>query len=262
MADHLKPTNASTYANYTSEINGRVDDALKGLDPATTTATNVPTNSIRWNSASGLWQKWSGTAWNALASLYNIVVSKAQNLVGGNNTTLLGAIPYQSNTDTTTLLAPNTTTTRKFLRQTGAGTNGYAPVWDTIIASDIPTLNQNATGSAGSCTGNSTTATTANSLNTSNSYTGFGFTANGGAFRAQNWNNIPTNGVVYFGNADSFIFKSGGTWHFNNQQGFNNVLDTNGNIVTANGGTWSINAATATTAANANKLNGQTWILS
>lgn len=178
----------------------------------------------------------------------NGIVDKTENLVGGNNTTLLGSIPYQSNTDTSTLLAPNTTTTRKFLRQTGTGTNGAAPVWDTILASDIPTLNQNTTGSSGSCTGNSATATTANSLNTSNSYTGLGFTANGGALRAQNWDNIPTNGVVYFGNADSFIFKNGDAWYFNNQQGFNNVLGTNGNIVTANGGTWSINATTATSA--------------
>ena len=76
--------------------------------------------------------------------------SKATNIVGGNNTTLLGSIPYQSNTDTTTLLAPNTTTTKKFLVETGNGTNGAAPSWATIIAADIPTLNQNTTGSAGS----------------------------------------------------------------------------------------------------------------
>lgn len=77
---------------------------------------------------------------------------KATNIVGGNNTTLLGEIPYQSNTDTTTLLAPNTTTTKKFLRQTGDGTNGAAPAWDTIVAGDVPTLNQNTTGSAATLT--------------------------------------------------------------------------------------------------------------
>lgn len=120
----------------------------------------------------------------------------------------------------------------------GVSFNGTANI-------DLPGVNT--TGNQNT-TGNATTATTANSLNTSNSYTGLDFTANGGAFRAQNWGNIPTNGVVYFGNANSFIFKSGGAWHFNNQQGFNNVLDTNGNIVTANDGTWSINATTATSA--------------
>jgi len=65
---------------------------------------------------------------------------KATNLVGGNSTTLLGSIGYQSGTDTTTLLSPNITTTRKFLRQTGDGTNGAAPAWDTLVAGDIPSL--------------------------------------------------------------------------------------------------------------------------
>jgi len=69
----------------------------------------------------------------------NSVVSKATNLAGGNSTTLLGSVPYQSNTDTTTLLAPNTTTTKKFYTQTGTGTNGAIPVWNTIVTSDITT---------------------------------------------------------------------------------------------------------------------------
>lgn len=262
MANHALPTTTSLYTDVLTNIKDRIDDSLKMLDSVNTSPTNVPTNSIRWNSTTTLWEKYDGSSWISLAASYAIKVLKSTNLVGGNGTTLLGSIPYQSGTDTTTLLAPNTTTTRKFLRQTGTGTNGGAPVWDTILASDIPTLNQNTTGSSGSCTGNSATATTANSLNESNSYTGFGFTANGGAFRTQNWGSIPTNGVVYFGNAESYIFKSGGAWYFNNQQGFNNVLGTNGNIVTANGGTWSINATTATSAgsctgnsATATKLN-------
>ena len=58
-------------------------------------------------------------------------------MAGGNNTTLLGSVPYQSNSNTTTLLSPNTTTTKKFLRQTGTGTNGAAPAWDTVVAADI-----------------------------------------------------------------------------------------------------------------------------
>lgn len=63
---------------------------------------------------------------------------KATNLVGGNNTTLLGAIPFQSNTDTTALLSPNTTTTKKFMQQTGTGTNGAAPAWGTLANGDVP----------------------------------------------------------------------------------------------------------------------------
>lgn len=62
------------------------------------------------------------------------------NIVGGNATTLLGSIPYQSGTDTTTQLAPNTTTTKKFLTETGTGTNGAAPSWNVLSSTDIPDL--------------------------------------------------------------------------------------------------------------------------
>jgi hypothetical protein len=61
----------------------------------------------------------------------------AAGLAGGNATTLLGSLPYQSAANTTTLLSPNTTATRKFLRMTGDGTNGAAPAWDTITSTDL-----------------------------------------------------------------------------------------------------------------------------
>ncbi len=61
--------------------------------------------------------------------------SKATNMVGGNGTTLLGSLPYQSSTDTTTLLAPNTAAALKVLGQTGNGTNGAAPAWATTDGS-------------------------------------------------------------------------------------------------------------------------------
>jgi hypothetical protein len=63
--------------------------------------------------------------------------AKTNNLIGGNATTLLGSVPYQSGTDTTSLVAPNTTTSRKFFRMTGTGTNGAAPIWDTLTAIDV-----------------------------------------------------------------------------------------------------------------------------
>lgn len=63
--------------------------------------------------------------------------TKSTNLVGGNTTTLLGSMPYQSDVDTTTLLAPNTAATKMFLRQTGTGTNGAAPAWDTVLQADV-----------------------------------------------------------------------------------------------------------------------------
>ncbi len=95
----------------------------------------------------------AATANNATDSVNAGSATKSTNLAGGNNSTLLGSIPYQTNTDITTLLPPNTTTTRKFLRMTGDGTNGAAPTWDTILAADVPTLNQNTTGTAGGLSG-------------------------------------------------------------------------------------------------------------
>jgi hypothetical protein len=76
----------------------------------------------------------------------------AAGLAGGNATTLLGSLPYQSAANTTSLLSPNTTTTKKFLRQTGDGTNGAAPAWDTLVAGDIPSSLNSTTILSGSLT--------------------------------------------------------------------------------------------------------------
>jgi hypothetical protein len=72
----------------------------------------------------------------------------ATNLAGG----ALGSVPYQSSAATTVQLAGNTTTTKKFFTQTGDGINSAIPGWNVIIAGDVPTLNQNTTGSAATLT--------------------------------------------------------------------------------------------------------------
>ena len=75
MADHSKPVLTSTYANFVTELDGRFDDLAVGLDPAVTTATNVPTNTICWSSAAAKWQKYNGSTWADLASTYAISIS-------------------------------------------------------------------------------------------------------------------------------------------------------------------------------------------
>jgi hypothetical protein len=64
----------------------------------------------------------------------------------------LGDVLYSSAANTLAALAGNTTTTRKFLRQTGNGSASAAPAWDTLLAADVPTLNQSTTGSAATLT--------------------------------------------------------------------------------------------------------------
>jgi hypothetical protein len=80
--------------------------------------------------------------------------TKSTNIIGGNNTTLLGSLPYQSNTDTTSFLSPNTTTSIKVLTQTGDGTNGTAPVWTastgtgSVVFATAPTFTTSIDGGA------------------------------------------------------------------------------------------------------------------
>lgn len=94
-----------------------------------------------------------------------------------------------------------------------AAPNGAAgtPTFRSVVAADIPTLNQNTTGSSGSCTGNAatattasscsgnsataTTASTANALNASNSYTAVSFSATSDERLKTNWRDMPVDFV-------------------------------------------------------------------
>lgn len=81
MADHSKPTNSSLYTNYTTELVARFADLAVGLDPAVTTATNIPTNTIRWNSANSCWEKYNGSTWAALDTGYEIDLAGARKIL-------------------------------------------------------------------------------------------------------------------------------------------------------------------------------------
>lgn len=86
MADWSKPTLTSTYTNYLSETTGRDVDCATQFQSGT--ATNIPTNTVRWNSGIGRWQLWSGTAWGELASTYNFTGISCTSLNNTGNTTL------------------------------------------------------------------------------------------------------------------------------------------------------------------------------
>ena len=67
--------------------------------------------------------------------------------------TTLGDLIYGSAANTNDRLAGNITATKNFLVQTGTGTVSAAPSWGTIDVADVPTLNQNTTGTASNVTG-------------------------------------------------------------------------------------------------------------
>lgn len=84
--------------------------------------------------------------WNAATSGGVTPTVAAHNLLSATHpdtvvhTPVLGDILYANATPAHQALAGNTTATRKFLRQTGTGAVSAAPVWDTLVAGDIPAL--------------------------------------------------------------------------------------------------------------------------
>jgi hypothetical protein len=137
----------------TSVLHLKAGTATTSTSPLKFTAgTNLTTaeaGAMEWDGTNLFITQTTGPTRKTLAytdSNITGIASKAINLVGGNSTTLLGSIPYQSNTDTTTLLSPNTTTTAKYLTMTGTGTNGAVPAWTTIPISIVNTSNLFSTG--------------------------------------------------------------------------------------------------------------------
>lgn len=118
---------ASTYVTIDSTGISAVNlsGTNTGDNAANSSITFIGTTSVALNRAS------------AALSLTGItsIDGYAAGIAGGT----LGSIPYQTASNTTGLVAPNTTTTKKFLTQTGTGAVGAAPAWDTIQATDVTT---------------------------------------------------------------------------------------------------------------------------
>jgi len=126
------------------------------IDYAKMDATTVPT----WNqnttgsaatltTARTLTIGATGKTFNGSA---NVSWSLAEIGAFANPMTTLGDIIYGGASGAATRLAGNTVASKRFLIQTGDGTNSAAPSWGSIAASDVPTLNQNTTGSAATLT--------------------------------------------------------------------------------------------------------------
>ena len=130
-----------------------------------TGVNTVATGDLLYGSAANTWSKLTvGSAykslvvngagtlpeWNAVALNQSGAVSGALPIAnGGTNITTytLGDILYASAVNTLAKLAGDTTTTKKFLTQTGTGSASAAPAWGTISGSDV---SGNISGSAGS----------------------------------------------------------------------------------------------------------------
>ena len=192
----VAPTTASTYLNWTGSAFAY-------------SAISLPNSATFNSSGSG---DASGTTFNGSAARtisYNTV--GASPLAGSTSLTTLGTIATGVWNGTTIAIAnggTGTTTAQGAMNAfAGAVTsgsylrgNGTNVVMSTIQVADVPTLNQNTTGSSGSCTGNAatattaTTATTANATNTSNNFQmnslGVGTAGSGTAGEIRATNNV------------------------------------------------------------------------
>lgn len=75
MADWSTPQLSSVYTVFRQALNDRLVDAALMFDSASTSATNIPTSAKRWNSSSSKFEKYDGSAWSDLSSLYAINIS-------------------------------------------------------------------------------------------------------------------------------------------------------------------------------------------
>lgn len=105
--------------------NGSVSAAPSWVTIATSDLPTIPI------SGGGTGQTTAAAAYNALSPM-----------------TTLGDIEYESGANTAARLAGNTTTTQKFLAQTGNGSVSAAPSWTALASGDLPTvpINKGGTG--------------------------------------------------------------------------------------------------------------------
>lgn len=154
MADFSLPTLVTQYADFLTQMKQRDEDIIKMLD--STTSTNLPIGSKRWNSMGNKWEKYDGTAWSNLSALYEITVRNSDKLNGQSASYYATAThthtDYATATHTHTGYAASTHThDTLYPSKTGTGASGNWAI--------------NITGSSASCTGNAATATTATKLN-------------------------------------------------------------------------------------------------
>lgn len=74
------PVLTSTYANFLAEMKSRDEDIAVWFEG--TTSTNIPAGTKKWNSTGNKFEKWNGTAWSNLSTLYEIKVRDSDKLNG------------------------------------------------------------------------------------------------------------------------------------------------------------------------------------
>lgn len=80
MADFNLPVLTTGYPEFLAYMKERDEDAIKMLDG--TTSSNLPSGAKRWNSSASKFEKYDGTSWSDLTTLYQIKVADSEKLNG------------------------------------------------------------------------------------------------------------------------------------------------------------------------------------
>jgi len=171
VANWSLPTNTSLYTDYTAQHVARTADLAVGLDPARTTATNVPTHSVRWNSATARWQIFNGSSWVDLASVYQIsITGNAGTATTLQNARLINGVSFNGSADIT--ITSNTTQALTFNNGgagVASGTTFNGSTARTISYNTIGAPSTSGTNASGNwainVTGSAATLTTARNIN-------------------------------------------------------------------------------------------------
>lgn len=68
MSDWNNPTTDSSYEDFVTELDDRLDDLAMAFDGRT--VVNLPSGALRFNASTEVWEKWNGTAWSELPVKY------------------------------------------------------------------------------------------------------------------------------------------------------------------------------------------------
>ena len=219
-------TNTTYYSAYDASGNWEV-----GIGTYSTTGPTLTRTTILSSSNSGSAVTFSGT----VSVLLTYPSGKSVNLNASGNVSALGTVSsgvWQGTAVGTAYGGTGATSAQGGMNAlAGAVTsgsylrgNGTNVVMNTIQAADVPTLNQNTTGSSGSCTGNAATATTATNQSggtvsaTTGGFTGQVTFAGGsqvgstGDFLARR--SSGSTGVYYFGNGTPYLYYDGANFNF------------------------------------------------
>jgi len=82
MSDWKLPGISDLYTNVLTYLSNRLNDAAQLFDSTTTTPTNQPVGTKRWNASTKKFEKWNGTAWVDMTDTYAISVDNAAKLGG------------------------------------------------------------------------------------------------------------------------------------------------------------------------------------